>query len=406
MGSIHGFSFLFGRYIPLAYLCAMQASPATGRLPKILVISNYRSTVSARPEAEIFIGLAAAGFDIEVMTYGDSLYAEKFRAAGIEVTDFHPERKFDAAASRFIRERLIKGGHDILHMFNSKAYMNGLRAAKGLPVKIVMYRGTQANIHWYDVALYAKYFHPRVDKIVCNSRSVEDEFNKQSLTDRRSRFVTINKGHRPEWYAGTAPADLSEFKNSPDTFVITCVANARRVKGVKYLLAAMAEIDSVADISLVLVGRGLDTEEFMAAARKSGHGDRIFFTGFREDALSLVKASDAFVMPSIGAESLTKAVVEAMHLGTAPIITNIPGNKYMVEHGQTGLIVPPKNPQALAEAISAMYKKRTWCEEMGQNAAARITEILHTDRTISEYADFYKDLLDGGTGFKTAKTAL
>lgn len=390
----------------MPYLCDMQASRAMGRFPKILVISNYRSTVSVRPEAEIFIGLANLGFEIEIMTYGDSPYVKKFRAAGIEVVDFHPEQKFDRTAIKFIRERLKDGEHDILHMFNSKAYINGLRASKGLPVKPVMYRGTQANIHWYDIGMYTKYFHPRVQKVVCNSRSVEDEFKRQSLMDSNGRFVTINKGHRPEWYADTVPADLSEFKKSPDTFVLTCVANARRVKGVKYLLGAMAQIDRNADISLLLIGHGLDTREFMTAARNSGHGDRIFFTGFRDDALSLTKASDAFVMPSIGAESLTKAVVEAMHLGTAPIITNIPGNKYMVEHGQTGLIVPPKNPGALAEAIRTIYEKRTWCEEMGQNAAERITKILHADRTVAEYSEFYKDLVTGGSGFKTPTTAL
>lgn len=370
------------------------------------MISNYRSTVSVRPEAEIFIGLAKLGFEIEIMTFGDASYVAHFRSAGIKVIDFHPVRKFDAAAVKLIRKRLTEGRHDILHMFNSKAYFNGMKASKGLPVKIVMYRGTQANIHWYDVALYTKYFHKRVDKVVCNSRAVEDEFNKQSMTDRKNRFVTINKGHRPEWYADVAPANLSEFKKGPDTFVLTCVANARRVKGVKYLLGAMARIDPRSDISLLLVGRGLDTAEFKAAARKSGHGDRIFFTGFRKDALSLIQASDAFVMPSIGAESLTKAVVEAMHLRTAPVITNIPGNKPLVEHGQTGLAVPPKNPEALADAIRALYEKRTWCEEIGQNAAASVAKILHSQRTVEEYAAFYKDLAVGGHGYETSRISL
>ena len=47
-------------------------------LPKILVISNYRSTIGVRPEAEIFIGLARLGFDVEIMTYGDAEYVSTF----------------------------------------------------------------------------------------------------------------------------------------------------------------------------------------------------------------------------------------------------------------------------------------------------------------------------------------
>ncbi len=60
---------------------------------KLLVISNYRSTVTVRPEAEIFIQLQQTSrYQITIMTYGDSPYAEKFRAAGIRVIDFHPEK--------------------------------------------------------------------------------------------------------------------------------------------------------------------------------------------------------------------------------------------------------------------------------------------------------------------------
>lgn len=384
----------------------MDGNPSPLTPPKILVISNYRSTLSVRPEAEIFIGLARKGFDITVMTYGDAPYTANFRSAGIKVIDFHPERKFDRNASAFIRKHLKEGEYDILHMFNSKAYQNGLRAAKGLNVKVVMYRGTQANMKWYDIGMYTKYYHPRTDKVVCNSRSVEDEFRRQSLKKTSGKFVTVNKGHRPEWYANIPAADLSEYKTGPDTFVLTCVANARRVKGVKYLLKAMSLIPKSADIALLLIGRGLDTPAFKKSAEKSGHGSRIFFTGFKEDAASPVRASDAFVMPSIGAESLTKAVVEAMHLGTAPIITDIPGNKYLVEHGQTGMVVPPKNPAALAEAVKALIQKRTWCADLGRKAAERISEILHADRTIEEYAEFYRDLTHGSGDYTSSLRSL
>lgn len=376
------------------------------RTPKILVISNYNATLSVRPEAEIFIGLAKKGFDISVMTYGDAPYVHKFREAGVEVIEFHPEKKFDQHASQFIRRQLKEGKYQIMHLFNSKAYANGLQAAKGLPLKVVMYRGTEANIKWYDVGMYTKYYHPRTDRVICNSRSVEDEFRRQSIRKKTEKFVTINKGHRPEWYQSIPPADLSFFKTNPDTFVLTCVANARRVKGVNYLLKAMRYVKEDADIALLLVGQGLDTPYFKTLASASGFNDRIFFTGFREDAAEMVRASDAFIMPSIGAESLTKAVIEAMHLGTAPIITDIPGNKHMVAHGQTGLVVPPQSPVAIADAVNALTDKPTWCKDMGANASKSITTLLHADRTIEEYAAFYTDLIGEKPTYVTSKNSL
>jgi glycosyltransferase involved in cell wall biosynthesis len=370
--------------------------------PKILVISNYRSTVTVRPEAEIFIGLARKGWEIDIMTYGDSEYVEKFEEAGIRVIDFHPERKFDSAAVKFIRDHLEAGGHDILQLYNSKAAINGIKAANKLPVKVVMYRGYQGNIHWYDPAQYLKYFHPRVDKIICNSIGVEEEFRKQAFFNADKKLVTINKGHRLEWYTGVKPANLAEFGLTPGSFVFTCVANARRMKGVRYLMQALHHLPQGMNFYILMVGRGLETAEFRKIADESPYGSRVIFTGFQPNALEIDKASNVFLMPSIFGESITKSVIEAMSLGTCPLITDIPGNKYLVEHAQSGFMVPSKNPQALAEAMYAAYEKPEWTAELGEKARQRIGEKLNTDQTIEEMAEFYTDLVTNeGMGYRT-----
>jgi glycosyltransferase involved in cell wall biosynthesis len=370
--------------------------------PKILVISNYRSTYTVRPEAEIFIGLAKKGWEIDVMTYGDSAYVENFKAAGVNVIDFHPEKKFDRRAVAFIRDHLRKGGHDILQLYNSKAAINGIRASAGLSVKVVMYRGYQGNIKWYDPAQYLKYFHPRVDKIICNSIGVEEEFRKQAFFDADAKVVTINKGHRLEWYQDVQPADLAPFGVKPGSFVFTCIANARRMKGVVYLMQALHHLPEGMDFYLLMVGRGLETEKFRRIADESPYGDRVIFTGFQPNALEIDKASNVFILASIFGESITKAVIEAMSLGVAPLITNIPGNKYLIEHGRSGLMVPPRSPEALAEAMKTAYEKQDWVVEMGKNAQNRIREKLNTDRTIAEMEAFYLDLLEtGGKKYKT-----
>ena len=148
---------------------------------KVLVISNYRETVSVRPEAELFIGLQHKGLEVTIMTYGDAEYTHKFKAAGIKVIDFHPEQKLNRKEIAFIRKELKRGAYDILHLFNSKAIINGLQAAKKLPVKVVLYRGYTGNIHWYDPTAYFKYLHPRVDAIFCIAKSIEDYIRRQSI---------------------------------------------------------------------------------------------------------------------------------------------------------------------------------------------------------------------------------
>ena len=130
---------------------------------KVLAISDYREFHSVRPEAEIFIGLKKLGLDVHIMTYGDCEYAQRFRDAGIRVIDFHPQEKFNKDEQKFIRDTLVKEEYDIIHLFNSRAIIHGIRAAKGLKTKVVLYRGYSGNIHWYDPTAYLKFLHPRVE---------------------------------------------------------------------------------------------------------------------------------------------------------------------------------------------------------------------------------------------------
>lgn len=371
---------------------------------KILVISDYLDELSSRPEAEIFMGLAREGLDVTIMTFPESPHIPAFERAGARVIPYHPKTKFDKDAPGIIRAELLRGGYDILQMYNSRAYFSGLKAAKGLPVKVIFYRGSIMNIHWYDPTVYVKYFHPRVDAIICNTKAVEDRFRQQAPPWIRKTFVTINKGHDPEWYAHVEPADLKKYGVNEVDFVFTCVANAQPVKGIAYLLRAMALLPRNLKLTLLLVGRNMDTEEFRTLAAQSGYEDRIHFVGYSKEVLSIDLASDVLVCPSTGAESLTKAVVEAMFLGIAPIITNIPGNKYLVEHSGTGLVVPPKNAKALADAMYAVYRKPEWAHAMGHKAKERVKITLNTRKTVAEMREFYTDLVSGKNEYRTKRS--
>ena len=140
------------------------------------------------------------------MTYGDAQYVEKFKSAGIRVVDFHPEKKLDKKEIKRIREELIRTRPDILHLFNSKAIINGIQAAKNLPVKVFLYRGYTGNIHWYDPTAWFKYLHPRVDKIWCIAPSIEKHIRRQ-LFFKKGKPFTIHKGHHPDWYKNIRAID-------------------------------------------------------------------------------------------------------------------------------------------------------------------------------------------------------
>lgn len=165
------------------------------------------------------------------------------------------------------------------------------------------------------------------------------------------------------------------------------------MKGIPYLLKAMAQLPKDGSIHLMLIGANMDTPENLSIIKKGGMENHVHLPGFREDVLSIVKASEVFVLPSIFGESITKSVLEAMSLGTAPIISNIPGNVELVMDGENGLVFPSKNVNALKEAILKVYYDRSLIAEMGEKSQERIRTVLSSEAAIHKAKAFYESLL-------------
>lgn len=364
-------------------------------MARVLVISNYRDYHTSRPEASIFIGLAKLGFEVHIMTYGDSEHVPHFEQAGIRVVDFHPRKKFDKDEILQIRNYLVENRIDIVHLFNGKAIVNGILAAEPLPVKIVLYRGYAGNINWYDPSAYFKYLHPRVDKIFCNSIGVEEHLHKQLFFDRK-KTITINKGHNVDWYSGYQPCDIrKELGLAPNTFLLINVSNNRKMKGIPYLLKAFNKIPAGLPVHLLIAGRNMQTKQNIEIIKQGDKSDKIHFLGFRKDVLNIVAASDVFVLPSIKGESITKSVIEAMSLGVAPVITDIPGNRELVIDEESGLVVPVRNVEKLSEAMIRLYFNPPFCKYLGINARCRIQNHINDQQTILKTRDLYHELLRG-----------
>ncbi|MGB0166949.1 MAG: glycosyltransferase family 4 protein [Luteibaculum sp.] len=233
-----------------------------------------------------------------------------------------------------------------------------------------------------------------MDKIFCIAEAVEDHLRKAVFWNP-DKVVTIRKGHHPNWYEAIPAIDLKkEFALPENAFVACCVANTRPMKGIPYLVEAMNLIPSDLPIYLLLVGKGLDTPEVKEIVAKGPAKERVIFTGFRSDALSIDKSADCFVLASLYGEAITKAVIEAMSLGTAPLITDIPGNKNLVLNEKCGLVVPKANAQALANGLMRYYNEPEFREEMAKAAKAYMQSEFHTDKTAEGYYREYNKLLE------------
>lgn len=358
---------------------------------KALIVSNFASPPhNVRPEAEIFIGLKARGMDIEVMTPRNCWYAERMASCAIRVHDYLPPRKLSWQAIRTIRRLLREGRHDVLHLFNNKAIANGVWAAVGLPVKVITYRGQTGNISRFDPTCYLTHLHPRVDCIVCVSNAVRDDLRGE-LADP-GKAVTIYKGHDIRWYRDIRAKPRAALNVPDDAFLLGCVANNRPRKGVPVLIEAAKRLSPAPPVYFLFVGRGM--EEAVLEPLFGGHAvrARCRMLGHRDDVLELIAACDVTVLPAIKREGLPKTVIESMALGVTPIVTRTGGSPELIVDGESGLVVPPGDPQALADAIGQLCRDRARNRALGAAARSRLAREFTLERSIEQHYELYRRL--------------
>jgi len=356
---------------------------------RVLAVTSH----SDLPETHMFIGLTRAGVHLEVMCPDDAPHRQKLVDAGISVHSLHLKGRLDRNGARLIRQRLVEGNFHILHAFNNNAVSNGLRASKGLGIKFIAYRGIEANVSPLDPISWTTYLHPRVDKIIC----VADAIRRYLIGMRflwwrfpADKAITIYKGHDLAWYR--APAVPRSTLGIPkDAFVVGCTANERPRKGLPYLIEAARLLPADADIHFLLIGN-ISGKETIQSITTSPVKDRIHLTGYRHDAPQVLASCNACILPALRREGLPKGIIEGMVYAVAPIVTNSGGSPELIEHGTSGLIIPPASSRAIADAILQLYEDRDRCRQIGIEAQQRIQRDFHASETVKKTLAVYQEL--------------
>ncbi len=361
--------------------------------PKVLVISSYSGKqLSKNPEAEMIIRLKKSGVNIDVMTEWDSRYAKKFREVGIKIHDFRPQKRIAFGDIRYIRDVIRQRGYNVVHVFNNKAVRNAVQATKGLKARLVTYRGFAGHVHWYKPTSYLGHLNPGVDKITCVSNGVKEQVQRQ-LFSNTQKAVTIYKGHDPEWYEAVQPRTKESAGFNKNQFVVGIVANSRPMKGIPFLLKSMKYLEEYPDIHLALVGKNMNIKKHNKIIRDLPYPGNIHMLGFEKDVISLYPVFDVSVLSSVKGEGLSKVIIESMMMERPVIATNISGNDELVLHNKTGLLVPPKSPEAIARAIIELKNNSQKADRLAKNGKAHICSNFHIDRTVTEMKTLYKELL-------------
>jgi len=172
-----------------------------------------------------------------------------------------------------------------------------------------------------------------------------------------------------------------------------CVARMTREKGVYDLLEAMRILDvsGTRNLKLVLVGDGIELGRLRSEASNLSNV-KVLFLGRRFDVPDLLSASDMFILPSLH-ENLSNALLEAMSHSLPVVASNVGGNPEAVIDGETGILVPPENPGALAEGISVLLENPSLRKRMGAAGRKRIGEEFSIPVLMKNLSRIYDSML-------------
>ena len=193
----------------------------------------------------------------------------------------------------------------------------------------------------------------------------------------------------PEWLK-------QKFDLPQDSIICTAVGRLVPVKGYDVLVSAMQKVASQApQLFCLIVGEGEAKEDLTAQIRQTGLEGRVRLLGYydRENAMSILKSSDIFVMPS-RYEGTPIALLEAAALARPILASDTGGIPELVQHGDHAFLVPPGDPSALAQGLLKLALDREYAGILGQNAQQRVHKQFNLESQLNATWQAYQKALE------------
>jgi len=230
------------------------------------------------------------------------------------------------------------------------------------------------------------------DKVIVVSEAVRNNIKTNTHSD--SKICRIYNGINAETtnFAKDIRLNLyAELGIPDDCYIVATISSLRPWKGHEdFIKAAYLVKQKFAQCRFLIIGeeilnreRGY-SEHLKALARRLGLERDIIFTGFREDVRTIMAISSIIVQPSNKPDPFPMVILEAMAAAKPIVASNIGGIPEMVEDGKTGLLIPPNEPEALAQAILKLLKDREDAERMGRAAFDLVKEKFTLEKFIRE----------------------
>ncbi len=293
-----------------------------------------------------------------------------------------------AALTQELRARRI----DIVHAYLLRANLVASISARlaGVPILLCSKRGCHER-RGAELVM-AKIGNALADRITCNAEAVRQFVHENEGCDL-SRMPVIPSGIDTDRFQPLPPGDYTGRLGLPaDRILIGIVTRMRTRKGVEEFIRSIALVrEKMPQAHGVIVGE-VPTEGWLEQlVAELGLRDHLTLLGRRSDMPEVLSAFDLFVLSSHD-EGMSNAVLEAMAMQLPVVATDVGGTGEVVRHGESGLLVPAKDPAALAVAIQQVLGDRDRARQMGRLGRDIVTQKFSARAMVRQMEDLYLEI--------------
>jgi glycosyltransferase involved in cell wall biosynthesis len=317
-------------------------------------------------------------------------FVERAREAGLETLVVRMRGAWDLPAvyrlARIIRRERV----DIVHTHSSVDGWIGGLAARATAVPVVRTRHVSIRIRRRLNPVYRWL----ADRVITSGEAIRKLVIEAGV--RPERAVAIPAGVDLAEFSGTADGEAMRERLGLSRPVIGSVAMFRGSKGHAPLLDAFATVHARRPSArLLLVGDGIRRAWVEGLAKERGLGDAVRFTGFRSDVPDLLRAMDCFVLASTRTEGVPQSLLQAFAAGVPAVGSAIGGIPEVIADGETGTLVQPDDPGALAVAIEAVLDNPAAAATRARAARKLVEERYSHVAAVSRLLALYDEVMAG-----------
>jgi glycosyltransferase involved in cell wall biosynthesis len=348
--------------------------PLPASRDRIRVVELLATGTSGGAQEHVFnivSRLDRSRYDVSVLSLGNGAAVRRLERAHIDVCVL--DDMDDAAAIEAVAAHLAAVKADVVHNHMYRAEVVGTQAAwavaaTGRRRPYIVGTVHSSRIRSDEDRELLRELTPRMDHLIAVSTAIErklaDEGRLGAPISLIYNGIDLTRYSEPD-ICGTLH---SEYSIPPDSPIVGVVARLEPEKGHPTLLEAWpAVIAAVPMAHLLIVGEGSQHELLEAQVAELGIGTSVTFTGRRDDVPAVTAALDVAVLPSYR-EAQGLSILEAMALSRPVVASAVGGIPEMIEHGRTGLLVPPREPGALAAAIVRLLTDHPYADTLAKAA--------------------------------------